>query len=211
MPRLPWHAGKVFKLRVKHDIWTLGQMLESPFLLFFAPSADRPAIESILFTCAVTRQFIKFAQMKHANLPGVNHTPPRRWIENHHGGREQVLWPGTPEQRTVLLLSSKPGGRLVEWQHPYTSHQAKTITEDIPITDTQTIDQHERSDLWTFPLLNERLYLCHEFGRNVDPGKDIMFNRPPPPSIQDLHQHLSQLWKPEGLGVRRLPQPGGFR
>lgn len=178
MPRPRWKAGKTLSVRIKHNTWTLTQMLEPPFLLFFTPSADHPAAESILFPCAVTDQFLRLAQMKATKLRGIPYSPPRRWIENHHGGRVRQVWPGTPEQRTIPVLSSKPGGRLVEWQTPYTSHQARTIIENILTTDTQTIEHHERSVLWTFPLLNERLYLCHKFGRNIDPGKDIMFDRP---------------------------------
>ncbi len=31
--------------------------------------------------------------------------------------------------------------------------------------------------LAVFPLTNERLYLCYKAGKNVDPTKDLKFNR----------------------------------
>ena len=31
-----------------------------------------------------------------------------------------------------------------------------------------------------FTKFNERLYLCYKFGKNVDPMKDLVFNRPIP-------------------------------
>lgn len=180
MSRLPWREGKVFRCKVKGDLWTLGQMLESPYLLFFKSDKHPLAAEHILFPCPVTRQFLKHAKMESTPLSPVDYSLPREWIGPHPGSRHRVLWPGTADECTVLILSSKPGGRLIE-RSRYTK---PPLMSDIPLDNHEIIDTHERADLWTFPLLNERLFLSLKTGKNVDPGKDIMFERPIPKSYK---------------------------
>lgn len=185
MSRLPWREGKTFTLRVKGDVWIPGQMLVSPYLLFFNCFDEPPSTKQVLFCCAVTRQFLKFADMKRADFPAIDYQIPIRWIENHHGSRKLIVWPGTPRERTVLLLSSKPGGRLTECLNRATFYRTEDCSSrDIALDDNDAIDRYERADLWTFPLLNERLTLCRQLGRNVDPGKDIMFGRSLPAAYE---------------------------
>lgn len=56
----------------------------------------------------------------------------------------------------------------------------RIIIKSIDPSDSDTIDQHEIDSLTVFPATNERLHLCWHFGRNLDPDKDIMFNRKMP-------------------------------
>ena len=54
------------------------------------------------------------------------------------------------------------------------------IIDQIPVTDQETIDKYELTDVRIYPEFNERLYLCYKLGKNVDPLKDLVFNRPIP-------------------------------
>ena len=54
------------------------------------------------------------------------------------------------------------------------------IMPEIPFTDNETIDKYELTNVRIYAEFNERLYLCYKFGKNVDPMKDLVFNRPIP-------------------------------
>ena len=75
---------------------------------------------------------------------------------------------------TVLILG-EGGGRLIEGDI-----NGPVIMPFIPFTDNETIDKYELTDVRIYSEFNERLYLCYKFGRNVDPMKDLVFNRPIP-------------------------------
>ncbi|NJK32364.1 MAG: hypothetical protein HC927_08120 [Deltaproteobacteria bacterium] len=199
---LRWKTGETFSLRVKGDLWVLGQMLVSPYLLFFnrfqhfaeGPKwQDAPHSDEVLFPAAVTRQFLQFADMRREMLPSIDYTPPKAWIESHHGSRKVAVWPGTEHERSLIVLSQRPGGRLIE-KHIGGGVAAPrpTLMADIPLDDDATIDGHEMGGVWLFPSLNERLYLCHILGRNVDPEKDITFDRELPSEYRTYVDIMSQ-------------------
>jgi hypothetical protein len=52
------------------------------------------------------------------------------------------------------------------------------VVRSIDPHDDATIDAHDVTALGVSYATNERLYLCHLLGKNVDPDKDILFNRP---------------------------------
>ncbi|MCA9701354.1 MAG: hypothetical protein KC431_27775 [Myxococcales bacterium] len=208
MARIRWKKDTVVSLRVKGGLWVLAQMLENPYLLFFDRfAAERswkrpPQPDEILFCCAVTRQFLKHADLHKEKLAGIEgYERPLHWITEFHGGRELTVWPGTPHARKVRLLSSRPGGQLIiirrEDGHYVTE---KPVIADIPFDDDETIDGHELAVLWTFPLLNERLFLCHQLGRVVDPGKDIQFERELPDAYRTFVDMLAYVGGPADWG-----------
>ncbi|NJK31081.1 MAG: hypothetical protein HC927_00965 [Deltaproteobacteria bacterium] len=214
---LRWKTGETFSLRVKGDLWVLGQMLVSPFMLFFnrferfaeGPKwQEPPHADEVLFPAAVTRQFLRFADLRRETLPGIDYTPPTAWIAYHHGGRKVILWPGTEHERSTLVLSQRPGGRLFE-QHIGSGAGAPrpTLMAEIPLNDDATIDGHELDVIRLFPNLNERLYLCHIFGRNVDPEKDITFDRELPSEYRTYVDIRSQHGSLEDWGYGDMRPP----
>lgn len=104
---------------------------------------------------------------------GPLYQPPKRRI-NVIGGavREVTLWKGTSNERRILTIGG-PGGSLMEGNIP----DWVEIMEQICFTDDETIDKYELTNIRIYPEFNERLYLCYKFGKNVDPMKDIIFNR----------------------------------
>jgi hypothetical protein len=184
--KIGWTKGVVVSLRVKGDLWVLAQMLISPYLLFFnrfergeTPTwSSPPTHDEVLFPAAVTRQFLQLTDIQRERLPGIEYEAPTAWIKQHPGSRHVTVWPGTDHERTVLLLSDRPGGSLRSQRiDDKVGTPQPTLIKDIPLDDDATIDGHELAGVWTAPLLNERLYLCHVLERNVDPHKDLTFDR----------------------------------
>ena len=176
-----WSDGAVVSVAVKGDRRVLAQMVESPFLYFFWYFADEDgdfalALDAVepIFCCAVTRQFLKHSDPRKepGAAPRKKLVRPKHWINTYDGWRDVVAWPGTPHERELTLMGGEPGGMLVL--------REELVGEDIALDDDDTIDGHELTNIWTFPLLNERLHLCEQLERNIDPMKDLSFDRTPP-------------------------------
>lgn len=67
----------------------------------------------------------------------------------------------------------------------------KGTTNELPVTDNETIDKYELTNVRVYPEFNERLYLCYKFGKNVDPLKDLIFDRPIPLAYKDYIDIIS--------------------
>ena len=191
MGQLKWKDGAVVTLRLRDRSWVLGQLLKSPYLVFFKAFSDsndwaETAAErsDVLFFCAVTRQFLKHSPIERAKgvAPRVIDKTPERWIKGFlESSRYVTVWPGKPYERRVLLLGDRPGGKLVSKDLNASGIQPERVfMPSIPLTDSATIDAHELDVIWTFPQLNERLLLCKQLSRNVDPLKELTFDRPLP-------------------------------
>ena len=57
------------------------------------------------------------------------------------------------------------------------SQQDIVVNPEIPLDDTETIEKYELANIDIYPNLNERIILCQRFGRNIDPDKDMKFNK----------------------------------
>ena len=58
------------------------------------------------------------------------------------------------------------------------------ILPDIQEQDWERVGQAELMSLEVFPTLNERLYLCSLYGKNVNPELDISFVKPLPDAYE---------------------------
>lgn len=177
-----WKENAVISVALRCGRRAVAQMMEDPFLYFFKCFADAGepfavdlARTPTLFCCAVTRQFLRYSDAKKEThvRARTDLCRPERWIDTNDGWREKVVWPGTKHERRVLIMGEEPGGYL-------TADREDFVGEEIDLDDHETIDAHELTNIWTFPGLNERLYLCDVLGKNVDPLKDLSFDRPLP-------------------------------
>ena len=79
------------------------------------------------------------------------------------------------------MLVKKDIGWSPTTSHPVRQHKSglfdAVILDEIPLNADEIIDNHELTGLCVFPLTNERLYLCHRYNKNVDPYKDLVFDR----------------------------------
>jgi hypothetical protein len=199
-----WKEGAVISVAVKNGRRVLAQMLERPFLYFlwcFA-DADEPfdvdlADVPTLFCCAVTSQFMRFSEArKETQLkPRTDIRKPELWIEKYRGFRHRVVWPGTDHEVTVLIMGAKPGGKLImRGEHG--------MGPDIGLDDHETIDNHGLSNIEIFPGLNERLHLINTLGRNVDPMRDLSFDRPMPLETKTFVDIIGSRGELEDWGYR---------
>lgn len=191
MAKVIWRANQVISIETKRkdesrkeNVYVLAQMINKAQLLVFNLFnndnnwGDIDLNEApILFCAYVTRQFISNSNIfKQKIAPLKDYQPPRRSIDAFSMGvRYVTLWEGTPDERKVTILG-EGGGRLIEGL----VENCIEIMPIIPYTDDETIDTYELTHIRIYAEFNERLYLCYKFGRNVDPMKDLIFNRPIP-------------------------------
>lgn len=192
MKKVIWRANQVISIETKRkdenrkeNVYVLAQMINKAQLLVFNLFNKDNNWENvnlneapILFCTYVTRQFISNSNIfKQEIEPLKDYKPPKYSI--HMKGaevREVTLWKGTPDERRILILG-EGGGQLIEGD---IGEDCIEIMSEIPFTDDETIDKYELTDVRIYAEFNERLYLCYKFGKNVDPMKDLIFNRPIP-------------------------------
>ncbi|WP_375199422.1 hypothetical protein [Bacillus sp. RS11] len=195
MAKILWKANQVISIETrskdedrKNNIYVLAQMINNAQLLIFDIYSENNNWGDvnlnevpILFSTTVTRQFIKNSNIyKQSIKPLTNFELPKYKIESlGMGSRHVTVWKGTTNERNVLILG-QGGGRLIEEDMSTGNYKTQIIMPSIPETDSETIDKYELTNVRVYAELNERLYLCYKFGKNVDPLKDLIFDRPIP-------------------------------
>jgi hypothetical protein len=185
---LRWTKGVVIQVHVKGNLFVLAQLLDEPYVPFFDHFAEsRPfTLKKVnpaahLFSCPVTRQFLKHSK---AQVTGISGDPtrdtPRLRIASHPGTRKVIVWKGTQDERALFLLQAKSGGRLLERDPTASAAEGlgKVVRELRPSSFAAT-KGIELDVIWTYPLLNERLSLTHQLGGAVDPLKGLWFDKRP--------------------------------
>jgi len=190
MEKIIWRANRVISIETKRkdesrdeNVYVLAQMINKAQLLVFNLFNTDNNWENInldeshvLFCTSVTRQFIKNSNIWTQKVqPLTSYMASDIVIDIGMGRRRITLWEGTPYEKS-LLLSGRGGGRLVS----RLGGEDKSKIPWIDPADNETIDKYELSNVRIYAEFNERLYLCYKLGRNVDPMKDLVFDRPIP-------------------------------
>lgn len=194
----PWKEGKIVSIETRKGIFILAQMLKNPFLRFYKvfredenwEKADTGIFDTLSVT-GVTGQFLKssnITEIKEA-IPDTAREDPDTWINQNKGTRTIRAWKNTEKEKEFIILGKAAGGSLVKknlWWSPTPGNTARphpsgvidsVVLEDIPLNANDIIDAYDLTNLAVYPSLNERLYLCYKLGKNVDPYKDLVFNR----------------------------------
>ena len=192
MGRIPWREGKVVSVETREGCFALGQMLHSPYIVFYSTfhnSIDWPEIDladtPVLHFACVVRQFLSSSNAKYQKhiKPFKFKSYPTTWIKRDPSPIYRTIWTGTSDEMTVCYNGEK-GASLIEEDITAIGTTAwenrKVLLKQINPTDSETIDNSELNGLESFPYQNERLYLCHLLGKNVDPMKDLILRRPLP-------------------------------
>ena len=190
MQKVTWKANRVISIETrrkdenrKENVYVLAQMINKAQLLvynLFSTDNKWDNIDlskaPILFCTYVTRQFIASSNVYIQDIePLIDYEPPKYQIHTIGARvRKITLWEGTKDEKEIMILG-EGGGKLIEGDI-----NGPVIMEQIPFTDNETIDKYELTDVRIYAEFNERLYLCYKFGKNVDPMKDLVFNRPIP-------------------------------
>lgn len=190
MPKVTWKANRVISIETKRkdenrkeNVYVLAQMINKAQLLVFNLFSTDNRWENIdlskapiLFCTYVTRQFVSNSNIYIQDImPLKDYEPPKYQIHTIGAlARKVRLWEGTKDEKEFLIIG-EGGGQLIEGDI-----NGPVIMDKIPFTDNETIDKYELTDVRIYAEFNERLYLCYKFGKNVDPMKDLVFNRPIP-------------------------------
>lgn len=151
---------------------------------------------------AVTKQFLKNSQLSYqVNLKPVKDIIYEKyWIQENPSSRMITLWADTKDQMTFIILG-KGGASLIEndiTQKGFKEH--KTLIQIIKPDDNATIDQYELTNLASYPEFNERLFLCSQRRKNINPAKDLLFNRDIPLAYKKYFEIVSGLVPIKKLG-----------
>lgn len=194
---VPWKEGKVISIRLKNGVYVLAQMLKAPDILFFNLFNDNDnwegvalSNEKILFVRSVTRQFIKFSFITVIKniQPLIGYKLPTKWIYAGFGSKSRIVTVSGKEENLIL-----PGGyfHLVERDmenHLNNTHPSgmyrKELISNISSKDWEKLKNIEDMSLDVYPLLNERLYLCYQQKKNVNPYLDIRLGKELPDNYE---------------------------
>ena len=187
-----WKENRVFSVETRDGIFALCQMIKEPYVIVFNIfSKDQKFSEfsninndNILFIYAITRQFIKKSNTSSVTLqPIKNFTYPSTWLQQDLSVMKVIVNLQNTYTKEITLLGSK-GVALVEKNilksEPYNHSSGIYDKVILPFTknlDDRTIDNNELTSLGIYPNLNERLFLCYLFKKNIDPMKDLLFGR----------------------------------
>lgn len=208
MTRVKWQANAVFSVGLRENIWALGQMTDrSPRVLFFDAFAvddhwtvtDTSTLRP-LFISSVLSSFLRWSVVrKKKHFQPTTPIPwPDFWLrggEESHC-RDVTLWPGSDRELTVPDVESPEQFRLVprsEVLGPNRGTPPVSRWNLIPRSDLDTLSKYERDGLWSFPALNERLWISYQMKQvdpakvhNVDPDKCLELGLPVPDQCRDF-------------------------
>ncbi len=162
--------------------------------------------ENILFCKAVTRQFLRYSPVTIVKDldPLLDYRLPKEWIYSHMGGHPiTVLVKGRERQvagfghRLSLVQADKDSGQPED--NPLMGLFQAYILPNIQEQDWERVGQAELMSLEVFPTLNERLYLCFLYGKNVNPEQDISLGKPLPDDYETYLDILTNSQEARGL------------
>lgn len=188
--RIIWKEGRVIKLEVKNGLFVLAQMIKEPYMIFYNHfSCSESIIDnklttgSILFFHAVTRQFIKKTNIETLDIePLTGYTTPNLWLKEDAGSRRIKVWENTPNETEIITFGEK-GAKLIVKNIFDNTNPSLSSADKAKLNQTYTEDangemnKYELTSIEIYPNLNERLFLCYKFGENIDPAKDVLFNK----------------------------------
>ncbi len=181
--RVALRTGQVRTIRLRNGHYAVMQVLgDSQVAVFdcFQEQDDLDGLQlradAVLFTCTVLKSvWVRSVSSTHpevAPVSGLEYDDTR--IDLGGGFREVTLWAGTADERTFLMMGAgKNSVRRVERQEGRIQERLEPIGRD----EYDKTSHLELTNLCDYPSFNERLYLCELFGRNIDPLKEIAFNR----------------------------------
>ena len=197
-----WVKHAVFYMETRKGIFILGQLLNFPYIRFYeeftedpqAPLSGELRNKNILFTVEALSRVLRqgnFIYRKDID-PDRREIDSKLWIRSLDGFRVVRLFEDENIELTFQITAREPGGMLLEidpWWQPTMQEPIRkgyygicddVLLYNIPIEDYNRYARCEVPMMYSFPLLNERLYLNYKAQHYVDPIKDLMFGRPIP-------------------------------
>lgn len=201
MSRVPWREGKVISVEARPGLFALGQMVGASFMAFFKTfhdSPDWPKVSldelEVLHIVSVVNQFISSSNVKYQkHLTPAKIDFPRVWIAADARAVIRTIWVGSAKEMTIGYMGSRAAliDRGIAADGRSVSGAKRVLTPIIDPQDAETIDSYDVTNMTAYPYQNERLYLCHLLGRNVDVLKDLIFRRALPVEYETYLRRLA--------------------
>ena len=182
--RIIWKKDSLFSIRLRNGHYALLQMLSiggqvAVFNCFQETdkwSDVRLSADKVLFTGTILRSITsRSVTAIHKDVvPVANLKCSEERISIGDGFRYVTVWKGTDDERTFLMMGV---GENRLRRTDYENDRYREEYTPIAIEDFELYEDVELTGLYDYPEFNERLLLCELFGRNVDPLKEIAFNR----------------------------------
>lgn len=172
MKRVVWKENAVILLELKEGFYTLSQMLQSPYMLFFRVSntdGDFSGTDlnnvSQLFIVPVANNFLKkrgVEKLKSGVVEKKDVEIPTLWIDPNMWPKGDYVWKGGD----LVRIDPKVGS--LGMNNP-------VVKANVSPDDRETLESYELTNVMTDIPLTPRLILCLEQGKYVDPLKEKIF------------------------------------
>jgi hypothetical protein len=198
MARTVWKENKVISIDTRKGVYVLAQMLKSPYIIVYNIFREKNEwldvdLEKTPVLCcnSITNQFLKMSNIEPRQIkPAFHMELPKYWIDHFANSRYIDVWKDTPYEKKILIIGE--GGALIERDiREGGVYKTKILKSSISFDDNEIIDKYELTNIRIYAEFNERLYLCYKLGKNVDPLKDLIFNRPIPIEYKDYINIIS--------------------
>lgn len=180
-----WKKDRIISIKLRNGHYALLQMISKPgFVAAFNIFRDKDqwgdvtlTKQNVLFTCGLVKNTLSRSEVYvHDEVEPVNDLEYEETrIHSGSGFREITLWGGTEHERTFLIMGQ--GDNTLREIIKINGHIEEKYTP-IALNDYERYKNVEMVSLCGYPNLNERLYCCEVMGRNIDPIKELSFNRP---------------------------------
>ncbi|GAB5478089.1 MAG: hypothetical protein Marn2KO_15560 [Marinobacter nauticus] len=209
MKNFRWKENKVFSITLRNDYYVLAQMLKAPYIVIYNIFSDSDewsdvclSEESILFCKATTKQLFKrgvFHEQKMLS-PLAKPKVPSLWIKRGAGAYKAKVWPGTADELEFVMIGEDTSSLIKRDIYAEDFSLGEVVKALRQPEDDATIDECEMNDQVVYPSFIERLYLCGKLGRNVDPEKELIFNRPLNPEYKTYFKIISGKYEVKQFG-----------
>lgn len=113
MTRISWKENRVLSIETRKGVYVVGQMLKQPYIRFYnmftaesSPNNVNTIKLTVLFTAAITRQFLRYSQvyvLKDAT-PDIREIDSDIWINQFSGSRKVIAYQGSGEEIGCMIL-----------------------------------------------------------------------------------------------------------
>lgn len=196
--RIMWQENKIVSIKLRNGHYALMQMLagKGEIAVFdcFSDRDEWNGVEltkrNVLFIGMMLRDVLArstVAVHREVNfVEGLSYPTTR--IDMGSGFRRVKLWAETEHEIEFLMMGNFD--TALRKLHQVNGH----ITEEystIALAEYDEYQGYELTNLYGYPSFNERIYLCELLGKNVDPLKELAFNRPIPLEYRTYIQIIS--------------------
>jgi hypothetical protein len=199
--RVVWKAGDVVSIKLREDLFTIGQMMVSPVMRFFDIISDTGQWNNvdlnqtpILFRVFVGNviRYLIYGKVKNRSVIPCYKPYDPYWIKPYTLSMDGYHYKGDRTSFPFL------GGRIIsiDPSTPTPTSEIPIIQEDLSISkDRKLIEELELTNMWGHEGLSDRLCRYFDTGINRDDLKFEVF-----PGLWDDREALRPL-------TRRLPVP----